>query len=191
MKSTPKITTTHYAIIGGVLLAGLGVTWYVLHSKKKKRLERQKDIRSLTTLSPKNMEQNTSASTTTVPKITSHTKTKTVTIPDWEQPFTQAYVLEVQRWLQKPIQLLDQKTASTWAKQLKEAKGIFNDNEEIVQRIFSQQLQDKTQVSTLSTVFWKTYKLDLWNYLKDFLSSKELALLVTRPVAQLPKYRLA
>ena len=56
--------------------------------------------------------------------------------------------------------------------QIKESKGIFLDDPEIINGVF-QKLNSKAQISFLSNVFLKMYNLDLLSYLKNFLNSEE------------------
>jgi len=102
------------------------------------------------------------------------------------------YTKEVQQWLSpKSILILDIQTAKEYAKIIKNAKGTFNDNEGAVRVIFSKRIRDKTQVSEISKAFWRLYKIDMWQYLKSFLSQRELAENVTQFIRQIPNYTLA
>lgn len=56
---------------------------------------------------------------------------------------------------------------------IKEAKGLFVDNPEIVYDCF-QQLLSKTQISYLANIFSLYYNQDLTSYLNDFLDSGEM-----------------
>lgn len=56
---------------------------------------------------------------------------------------------------------------------IKEAKGLFVDNPEIVNDCF-QQLLSKTQISYLANIFSLYYNQDLTSYLNDFLDSAEM-----------------
>ncbi len=110
-------------------------------------------------------------------------------VPNWNNAFDMNYTDEVKRWLQpKSIVEISSTTAKKYAEQLKNAKGTFNDNEEIVKIIFSKHLKDKTNVSSISKAFLLRYKIDMWQHLSSFLSATELNQYVTQAVKQLPNY---
>ena len=79
-------------------------------------------------------------------------------------------------WKKKNTNLLTTTSARALAKQLYDASGIFNDNEEAVYGVF-RQLSYKTQVSWLSYIFYKQYGEDMLQYLKSFMSNDELSTL--------------
>ena len=79
-------------------------------------------------------------------------------------------------WKKKKTNLLTTTSARALAKQLYDASGIFNDNEEAVYGVF-RQLTYKTQVSWLSYIFYKQYGEDMLQYLKSFMSNDELSTL--------------
>ncbi len=157
-------------------IAGLAIGGYFLFKHSKK----EADI-SLGSMS----------STAKPVKINQGGRATALVEPNWNASFDMNYVNDVKKWLQgKPIVRLSQLQATKFAKQIKEAKRSFNDDEEAVAQVFKR-LQDKTQVADLSRVFYVQYKKDLYQYLRSFLSSSEMTDLVKKPVRNLPKYRLA
>jgi len=58
------------------------------------------------------------------------------------------------------------------------AKGTFNDNEAALYGVFTQ-LQTQIQISFLSNLFYKIYKVDLLNYILGFTNTAERAQLYT------------
>ena len=76
----------------------------------------------------------------------------------------------------KNAKVLTTSSARALAKNLYDASGVFNDNEEAVYGVF-RQLNYKTQVSWLSYIFYKQYGEDMLQYLKSFMNNDELATL--------------
>lgn len=171
------MTKTMWWVVGGVGLAGLGIGIYFLVKKDHKK----KSTISFTTT------ENTGKPVT----VTSGGKATPVTEPNWNAPFNMNYIDDVKKWLHgKPIKELPVAVARKYALELKNAKGFIDDDEAAVQRVF-RSLQDKTQVASVSRVFYFDHKNDMYQYLKDFLSDSEMKTLVTDPVQRLPNYRLA
>jgi len=165
-------------MVGGSLVAitGIGVYFLISNSKKKKRFGLEKTA-SQTTLS------NTGVSAGPKASIKEE--------PNWNKPFDYNYLDEVKQWLTpKKVKQLSPSKAMEYARSLKQAKGFFNDDEAVVKSIFTKQLQDKTQVSSVARAFYATYSKDLWQHLRSFLSDTELKTLVTDPVKRLPNYQL-
>lgn len=82
--------------------------------------------------------------------------------------------------LSQLIELQKKRPTTQWentylflAFKIKEAKGLFVDNPEIVFNCF-QQLFSKTQISYLADIFQVYYNQDLTSYLNDFLDSAEM-----------------
>jgi len=91
-------------------------------------------------------------------------------------PWDKAYLKYLQD-TQKPgqtIVLLTQSSANNLVKQIYDSSGFFNDNEAQLYGAF-RQLTYKTQLSQLSDNFYKTYKRDLYSFIKGFLNTEELA----------------
>ena len=88
--------------------------------------------------------------------------------------------------------MLDQQKALQLAEKIKQAKGRWfeDDNEDAIEQVFSKILEDKVQVALLSKFFYRRYKLDLWEFLRSFLSAAEMDRYVHTPVRSLPNYRL-
>ena len=68
--------------------------------------------------------------------------------------------------------------------------GFEVDYDRIIFSSAFRSLQDKTQVASLSRVFYQKYKKDMYQYLKSFLSTGEMKKLVKDPVRRLPNYRI-
>lgn len=60
------------------------------------------------------------------------------------------------------------------AKQMYDAKGMFNDNEDALYGVLNN-LQSQIQISFLSNYFYKTYKKDLLNYILSYTNTEERA----------------
>jgi len=58
------------------------------------------------------------------------------------------------------------------------SKGLFNDNEAALYGVFTQ-LNTQIQISFLSNLFYKIYKVDLLNYILNFTNTQERAQLYT------------
>ncbi|MEN0050042.1 MAG: hypothetical protein AAF806_23465 [Bacteroidota bacterium] len=127
----------------------------------------------------------------TVPTTTS-SSSRVVTEPNWNDPFDMNYAKEVASWLApKRVLFLDKSKALNFAKSIKNAKGAWyeNDDEQIIEQIFSKELKDKIQVANLSQAFWELYQQDLWEFLKSFLSSRELDRYISQNVQKMATYR--
>ena len=112
--------------------------------------------------------------------------------PNWENPFDVSYSEDVRKWLPtKSIILLKSQPAKDAAKQIYDAKGILNDDEESVRDVFKNKVRDKVQVSNVSQAFYTQYKKDLYDYLRSFLSESEMEQYVWSVVRNLPNYRTA
>lgn len=61
---------------------------------------------------------------------------------------------------------------------IKNAKGTFNDDEAALFGVFTQ-LQTQIQISFLSNLFYKIYKVDLLNFILGFTNTEERAQLYT------------
>ena len=164
-------------MIGGTLAAVTGIGAYLLITKKKKAMI-PKTTASLSGFAA------TGVSATPQAQITEE--------PNWNKPFNYGYLDEIKQWLApRTIKQLAPPKALEYARSLKQAKGIFNDDEARVKSIFAKRLQDKTQVSSIARAFYATYSEDLWQHLRSFLSDNELKTLVTDPVRRLPNYQLS
>lgn len=73
----------------------------------------------------------------------------------------------------KTAQLLKSSTAIALCKQLWDAKGVFNDDEDSVYAVFKS-LKYKSQISAVAAYFYQQYKKDLYTWLKGFLNQEEL-----------------
>lgn len=60
------------------------------------------------------------------------------------------------------------------AKQIFDAKGIFNDDEDKIYGAF-QACKNQAQISIMSGFFLNNYKRDLWTYLQSFLDTEQQA----------------
>jgi len=68
---------------------------------------------------------------------------------------------------------LTQISAKNLAKKIRESFTNFGDNEQQVIGVFKQ-LRTKAQVAVLADVFFKTYNLDLWTFLKSGTPNADL-----------------
>lgn len=172
-----KMTKTMWWMVGGVSVTGLafgGYLWY------KNRQEQKNEMPMIT---------NSSKGKSTI--VNTGGKKPPITEPNWKAPFDMNYLNDVKKWLQgKSIKELSIVQAKKYAEILKNAKGLIDDDEDAVQKVF-RSLQDKTQVASISWAFYHNHKKDLWQYLRSFLSDREMKTLVTDPVKKLPNYRLA
>ena len=172
-----KITKTGWWMIGGATMAAVTVGVFVTLSRKRKK-EKQTSQQTI----GKDIGSGIQVSTGNQATIKRE--------PNWNKPFDMNYLTDVQRWIApRKIKILDEGTAQSFAKKLKNAKGTFNDDEDVVKEIFSKRLRDKTQVASLSKAYWKLYKQDLWKHLSSFLSASEMKQYVHNPVRQLPNYQ--
>lgn len=83
--------------------------------------------------------------------------------------------------------ILTMATALTYAKMLKDSKGVFNDDENKVYGVF-QSLRTKAQISFLAKVFFDVYQQSLLSYLLSFLSDAEMVN-VAKICNKLPAYK--
>jgi len=173
-----KLSKNTWWLIGGSLVAITGISVYLIINRKKKAKRNSR-------------AQNYSNTAISGTSVSATPKATIKEEPNWNKPFNYNYLDEVKVWLSpKKIKQLSPSKALEYARELKNAKGFFNDNEDIVKTIFAKRLRDKTQVSSLSRAFYATYNKDLWQYLRSFLSDTELKTLVTDPVKRLPNYKL-
>ncbi|MEL6717554.1 MAG: hypothetical protein AAFO82_00060 [Bacteroidota bacterium] len=188
MKNTGVYIGLGVMTLGGILL------WY-------KKARSRKESTSLGGFAPSHEVSETNASSnSTKPnnskrspsKTPSSSSSRVVTEPNWNDPFDMNYAKEVASWLApKRVLFLDKNKALNFAKSIKNAKGAWyeNDDEQIIEQIFSKELKDKIQVANLSQAFWELYQQDLWEFLKSFLSSGELNRYVSQNVQKLAAYR--
>ncbi len=161
--------------LGGAAALGLGIVVYLLVHQKKNKLPSLKMGNHF-------------------PDVSHHARGKTMSEPNWKNPFDMNYEQEVKQWVapQRLIGLTPQ-IAKQIAQELHQAKGESwwdDDNEETVKHIFQKRLRNKVQVAQLSGVFWNRYQKDLWQYLHGFLSQQEMTQYVHQPVGMLPNYQL-
>ncbi|WP_299243030.1 LPXTG cell wall anchor domain-containing protein [uncultured Aquimarina sp.] len=177
-----KMTKTMWWVVGGAGIAGLGVGIYFFVKKRKNK----KEV-SFSALGRIGNKGNTGKPVI----VTGGGKATPVEEPNWNAPFNMNYLGDVKNWLQgKRIKELPTSAARKYALELMNAKGLFDDDEKAVKRVF-RSLQDKTQVASLSKAFYFNHKQDMYQYLKGFLSDGEMKKLVKDPVRRLPNYRLA
>ena len=164
-------------MIGGSVLAVTGIGAYLLiKNSKKKKANR--------------IATNSGNSSISGKVVTATPKAKIKEEPNWNKPFNYLYLDEVKEWLApRKIKQLSPSKALEYARDLKNAKGFFNDDEAVVKTIFTKKLQDKTQVSSVARAFYTTYNKDLWQHLRGFLSDSELKALISDPVKRLPNYQ--
>lgn len=75
-----------------------------------------------------------------------------------------------------------------YAKVIYDAHGFFNDDEDKVRGVF-RQMRTKSQVSFLADKFYKIYNKGLFDYLKTFLGSSDLAA-IADIVERLPNFKV-
>lgn len=171
-----KNKTTWY-IMGGIGIAGISIGGYLLWKLKKQK----KQLTPTIAISRGNAVQ-----------LSQGGKATTLVTPDWNSPFDMNYTQDVKKWLgNKHLKELDPVTAIKLANKLYNARGRFNDDEEIVAEVFKKQLQDKTQVASISKAFYSYKGKDLYQFLRSFLSTSEFKEFVGDPVRHLPNYQLA
>ena len=83
--------------------------------------------------------------------------------------------------------LLSVSVATKLAKQIKDANHWYNDNEEQIYSVF-RSLKTQSQVISLSYIFNKIYKEDLYFFLKNILSKEELATVI-KLILSKPKFK--
>lgn len=173
-----KLSKKTWWMIGGVGVSAMSIGAFVFFNR---RLKQQKNRQTNISM-PSNNSQPVSIARTAA----------TRQVPNWDNAFDMNYTREVQHWLKpKSIVLLNAQSAQKYAKQLKEANGRFNDDEAAIEAIFSKQLKDKTNVSSISKAFWELYKKDMWQFLASFLSPTEMNRYVSKHVKALPNYTIA
>lgn len=166
-------------MIGGSVLAVSGIGLYLILSNKKKKAISQKQTATANRIFPR---ENSPQSVTQKATVKEE--------PNWNKPFNYGYIDDVKAWVApRGIKEIPRVKAIALAKRLKDAKGTFNDDEKAVENVFSKQLRNKTEVSSISRAFYDVYKKDLWQHLNSFLSVKEMQALVTNPVRKLPNYQ--
>lgn len=172
------MTKNAWWAIGGVGAAGLAIGTYYLIKNRKKKEDEMPVISTLSSGKPT--------------KINRGGSTSPLVEPNWKAPFDMNYLQDVKKWLRgKRIQELSKSQANQFALILKNAKGLFDDDEDAVGGVF-RSLQDKTQVASLSWAFYHNHgQKDLYKYLKSFLSDQEMKTLILQPINKLPNYRLA
>jgi len=115
--------------------------------------------------------------------------------PDWDNPYNKSYWKDVKEWLApKSIKLIPYKEAQKLAVKLKKAYGgawYYDDNEEMVNNLFKNEVADKVAVSEVAYAFHHTYKKDMYDFLATFLDGSELEKYVKQHVRSLPNYRKA
>lgn len=84
--------------------------------------------------------------------------------------------------------LISSATGAEYSKILKNAPGVFNDDETAVYGVFNK-LKTQSQVSNLAYWFNKYYHQDMFTFLKDFLNDSELGQ-VAKIVTSKPKYKI-
>jgi hypothetical protein len=89
-------------------------------------------------------------------------------------------------WDQKKQLIVDTETISLMAKNILDAKGFFDDDEDRLYDVFKV-IQTQYQLGFLSKLFSVLYKKDLLEYLKSFLSAKELDPIL-KQVKNYPQY---
>jgi len=188
MKNTGVYIGLGVVTLGGILL------W---HAKARRRKEQ--NMLGGFTPSREVSETNASSNSTksnnskiTPIKTPSSSSSRVITEPNWSDPFDMNYAKEVANWLSpKRVLFLDKGKALNFAKSIKNAKGAWyeNDDEQIIEQVFGKELKDKIQVANLSQVFWELYQQDLWEFLKSFLSSREVDRHVSQNVQKLAAYR--
>jgi len=78
----------------------------------------------------------------------------------------------------KAMTLLTLASGQSYAIAIWDAFGVFNDNENNVYAIF-RAIKYKSQISFVADLFYKKYQRDLYQFLKDKLSSAELGTVLT------------
>ena len=82
----------------------------------------------------------------------------------------------VEQFGKQKVTFLKSESAKQFAKQLWDAGGTFNDDEQAMYGVF-RQLKTKVQVSQLAKVFFNMYGQDLAQYLANHLNNDELAII--------------
>lgn len=68
----------------------------------------------------------------------------------------------------------------TWAKQIFDAKGIFNDNEDAVNDIFMNKIRTRGDMYLLGQYFALNHQGEIIAYIRSFLSDSELEPIIKR-----------
>ncbi len=170
------MTKKTWGVIAGSTIMIISIGGYLLWKQRKQRQTAEIQL-GITSGSAKRIFQNTSGIA--------------ITEPNWKNPYDMNYIKDVKNWLKgKRMKELNPHIAVDYAKRLKTAKGKWDDKEEVVEWVFNQ-LQDKTQVASIAKAFYKAHnQMDMWRYLRSFLSDSELKRYVHIPVRKLPNYRL-
>ena len=176
-----KISKTTWWIIGGVTLTGVGIGSYFLFFKDKPPKTNKYGNQKVKTKKRKG-------------GISGGVKTLTqqgtpVVKPNWNDPFDPVYVEQVQNWLGKKIKGIEYEQALKYAKQIKKAKGFFDDDEKAVNAIFSHKLKSKVEVAQVAQAFLDEYERDMYDYIESFADDQEdMDYMVNTPVRKLPNY---
>jgi len=170
-----KNSTTPILWISGIVITG-GITAFLLFRKSDKKLPLISKPTDEVIKEPKEVTANV------------------VTEPNWEDPFDMRYASRVKKWLAPAaVKEISPIKAAELAGRIHKAKAGFwgNDDEAVIEHIFSSELQDRVGVSNLSAAFWKKYKTDMWQHLRSFLSAREMKKYVSAPVNKLPAYQMS
>lgn len=162
---------TKVLIIGGVVtLAGVWIGVAVFNSKRKKRdqkavaffSELQRDI---------------------APDSVGLVESNAFDIRYWEN---------VGKKIKKPMYMLTVASAKSYAKDIRDSWGVFDDDEDKIKSVF-RALKDHVQVSQVAFQYYNDPKGDKINLIDDLKSrlSKEEVGEVLEIVKKLPQYRLA
>ena len=176
----------NYLLLTGITIC-TATTAYLLWKKQKEQTENQSQD------SAKSVSHTVNPSRGQQGPQQEQAPTSEVKQPNWRSPFDMRYADDVLRWVApRKLKMLDQQKALQLAEKIKQAKGRWfeDDNEDAIEQVFSKILEDKVQVALLSKFFYQRYKLDLWEYLRSFLSAAEMDRYVHTPVRSLPNYRL-
>ena len=158
-------------IIGGVVaIAGVWVTVAVVNTRRKKRdqqaiaffSELQRDI---------------------APDTVGLVESNAFDIRYWEN---------IGKKLKKPMYMLTVASAKTYAKDIRDSWGVFDDDEDKIYSVF-RALKDQVQVSQVAYQYYidpKSNKINLIDDLKSRLSKDEVGQ-VLEIVKKMPQYRLA
>ncbi len=102
-------------------------------------------------------------------------------------PWDRNYWQDMSRQIGGKVRILTKASADKLAAQIYNAKGVLNDDEEAVYKAIGA-LKSKVQFSYLASVFYDNYKVDMQDYLKDFLSEGDEFPKVNAIVTGLPAY---
>lgn len=179
---------TKWFIAGGVALIAAGIAVYFFVFKKKTTAS---DKYGNVKLGASGKDSGTSGGVSGGVKTTTGTQSAPVLEPSWDNPFDMSYADDVKKWVSpKPLIVLKDQFARQYAKELYDAKGIVDDDEDAVMNVFKNKVKDKVHISNVSKAFMNQYKKGLYEYLKSFLSDTEMETYVLAPMRNLPNYRL-